>query len=94
MQVHFLASNHVAYAHLVWIELENLVPTEAMPESEGPAVWKEELGRGGSQARIPLKAMASFLSLDRRESVCLSPAPGPPPGLQSTPEPEEMSSQG
>ncbi|KAK1339668.1 LOW QUALITY PROTEIN: hypothetical protein QTO34_018222 [Cnephaeus nilssonii] len=98
--VHFLASHHVARAHLVWIELENLEPTEAMPEGEGPAVWEDDQGRGDSQARIPLKAVASFLSLERpgKAGVCvnlsLSPAPGPPPGLQSTPEPEDGSSQG
>lgn len=35
VQIHLFASHHVACAHLVWIELENLEPTEAMPEGEG-----------------------------------------------------------
>lgn len=94
VQVHFPTSHHVALAHLVWIKLEHLKPTKA--SGEGIAVWEDDQERGGSQAEVPLKAVASLLSLERpgKAGVCkcvlsLSPVPGPHPGIQSISAPKE-----
>lgn len=64
VQVSFPASHHVGHAHLVWIDLERLEPTEARLEGEGTALWEDDLARGGSRAGVPSKVGACFPSLE------------------------------
>lgn len=79
VQVDSPASYLVGHVHLLWVELEHVEPTEAELEGEGTAGCEDCLGRGGSQAGVPLQAVASCLSLERhgegrrvREPVTLS----------------------
>lgn len=74
VQVSFLASHQVVCAHVLWIKLEHLEPTEAKPEGEGTVVWEDDLGKGRPEARVHLKAVATFLSLEGtgKPGICLN----------------------
>lgn len=66
VQVYFFSSHLLGHVHLLWAKLGYSEPTEAEQESEGTAVWKDDLGKGGSQACVPLQAVTPFLSLERQ----------------------------
>uniref|UniRef100_G1NZD6 Ras-GEF domain-containing protein n=1 Tax=Myotis lucifugus TaxID=59463 RepID=G1NZD6_MYOLU len=85
------APHPVGLVRSLWVELAHLEPTEAQWEGEGTAVGEDDWGSGAgvqgvSGARIPLKAVTSFLSVEMHRK---EPAPEPPPELKLTPEPEE-----
>lgn len=48
VQVDSPVSHLVGHVHLLWVELENLEPSEAELEGEGTAGCEDHLGRGGS----------------------------------------------
>ena len=75
VQVNFPTSQQICKSQLLWVNLEYPQPKDVMPEGEGSSVWKDDLGRGGSQAEVPLKAESHFLSLEqqrRMRYVCVN----------------------
>ena len=69
VQVNFPTSQQLCEAQLLWVNLEYPQPKDAMPEGEGSAVCKDDLGRGGSSAPIPLKEGAPFLALEKQRKI-------------------------
>lgn len=66
VQVYFPSSHLLGHVHLLWAKLGHSEQTEAEQKSKGTAVWEDDLGRGGSQACVPLQAVTPFLSLERQ----------------------------
>lgn len=59
VQVDFPDSCHVGHAHLVWIKLEHLEPTEAT-QMWGAIVWQEDWGGVGFMGQSFLKGSDTF----------------------------------
>lgn len=53
VQVRLSASQEVGHTHLLWVELERLEPTEAVPQGEGISVWDNNLGEEAHGPEFP-----------------------------------------
>lgn len=69
MQVNVPTSQQLCQAPLLCVDLEYPEFQNATPEGEKSAGLEDDLGRCSSLGGVPLKALATFLSLERQAKV-------------------------